>query len=319
VKAGMRADCCEAARAKLETSGTTGVNPWRFHSPLKEYGSLGDMPNIDLKKFSDNLMCRDGIWFSESDGSFSYPKEGHEVLFQIEEKSYWFIHRNDCIIEAVKRYPPRGVFFELGGGNGYVSKFIQDHGYDVVLMEPSTTGIENARRRGVDNVICSTFENAHLNRNSIPAIGIFDVLEHIPDDAHFLMNVKEMIARNGRLYITAPAYSFLWSREDIFAGHFRRYTLPRVSALLQHAGFAIEYATYFFSPLVLPIFLLRTIPHAFGVRGRITAKRAKRELVLEGGRIRSALGVLLNRELAKIRNGRSIACGSSCLIVARAA
>ncbi|MCX6340479.1 MAG: hypothetical protein NTX71_11280 [Candidatus Aureabacteria bacterium] len=121
------------------------------------------MPNIDLKKFSNNLMCRDGIWFSESDGSFSYPKEGHELLFQIEEKSYWFIHRNDCIIEAVKRYPHRGVFFELSGGNGYVSKFIQDHGYDVVLMEPSTTGIENARRRGVDNLICSTFENAHLN------------------------------------------------------------------------------------------------------------------------------------------------------------
>jgi SAM-dependent methyltransferase len=277
------------------------------------------MANVDLKKYSAGLVHKDGIWFSKSKRDVSYPSEGREVMFQIEEKSYWFIHRNNCIIEAIRKYPPGEILFELGGGNGCVSKCVQNNGFDVVLLEPSIEGVHNALRRGVVNVICSTFEDAQVKRNSIPAIGIFDVLEHVPDDRRFIMDIKEMLRRNGRLYITVPAYNLLWSKEDVFAGHFRRYTLPRVSALLQHAGFAIEYATYFFSPLVLPLFLLRTIPHAFGVRGRITAKRAKRELVLEGGCIRSALGVLLNRELAKIGNGRSIACGSSCLIVARAA
>ena len=166
------------------------------------------MSSIDLNRFADSLVYRDGIWFSESEGSFSYPREGHEVLFQIEEKSYWFVHRNSCIIEAIKKYPPDGIFFELGGGNGYVSKFIQDHGHDVVLLEPSLSGIENARRRGVVNVICSTFENAQVNRDSIPAIGVFDVIEHMPDDARFLMDVKDTMARKGRLYITVPAYNF---------------------------------------------------------------------------------------------------------------
>jgi len=275
------------------------------------------MPNIDLKNFSDNLICRDGIWFSESESSFSYPKEAHEILFQIEEKSYWFIHRNNCIIQAVKRYPPHGVFFELGGGNGYVSKYIQDHGYDVVLMEPSISGIENARRRGVVNLVCSTVERAQLNGKSVPAIGIFDVLEHMPDDEHFLRNIKEILVRNGRLYITVPAYNFLWSTEDVFAGHFRRYTLARVSALLKKAGFDSEYATYFFSPLAVPLFLLRRIPYAIGVRKAVTVKRAKSELILDEGLVRSVLDIFLNRELTKIKSGRRIAWGSSCLVVAR--
>ena len=34
---------------------------------------------------------------------------------------------------------------------------------------------------------------------------------------------------NGRLYATVPSYSFLWSEEDILAGHFRRYTLKGLS------------------------------------------------------------------------------------------
>jgi len=291
----------------------------RFDHRFVEAWRRPGMQGIDLKKFSDDLVYRDGIWFSKSEGDVSYPKEGHGVLFQIEDKSYWFLHRSSCIIETMRKYSPGGIFFELGGGNGYVSKCIQNGGYDVVLLEPSIDGIKNAKRRGVVNVICSTFEQAHVKRNSIPAIGIFDVLEHMPDDTRFLMNLREIIIRNGRLYITAPAHNFLWSREDVFAGHFRRYTLTRLCALLQHAGFDIEYATYFFSPLVLPIFLLRTIPHALGVRRRITVKRAKRELILDKGFIRSALDVLLSRELATIRNGRSIACGSSCLIVVRAA
>ncbi len=277
------------------------------------------MQRMDLKEFSDHLVYRDGIWFSESEADVSYPKEGHEVLFQIEERSYWFLHRSRCILEAMRRYSPAGILFELGAGNGYVSKCIQDEGYDVMLLEPSIVGIRNAERRGVANLICSTFEHAHVRNSSIPAIGIFDVLEHVPDDERFLMDLREIIVKDGRLYITAPAHNFLWSKEDLFAGHFRRYALARLCALLRHAGFDIEYATYFFSPLVLPIFLLRTVPHALGVRRRITVKRAKRELILDKGFVRSALDLLLKRELAAIRSGRSLACGSSCLIVARAA
>jgi hypothetical protein len=36
---------------------------------------------------------------------------------------------------------------------------------------------------------------------------------------------------------TVPAFSFLWSEEDVLAGHFRLYTLSSISKVLKSSGF----------------------------------------------------------------------------------
>jgi hypothetical protein len=38
----------------------------------------------------------------------SYSEEGNEACFQIEDQSFWFRHRNDCIRELVRNFPARG-------------------------------------------------------------------------------------------------------------------------------------------------------------------------------------------------------------------
>jgi hypothetical protein len=43
----------------------------------------------------------DGIFYASAGAAISYPDEGNEARFQIEEKSFWFRHRNDCIREFV--------------------------------------------------------------------------------------------------------------------------------------------------------------------------------------------------------------------------
>ena len=41
---------------------------------------------------------------------------------QLEEDSFWFNHRNNIIANAVKKHSKGNVFFDIGGGNGFVAK-----------------------------------------------------------------------------------------------------------------------------------------------------------------------------------------------------
>ena len=106
----------------------------------------------NLNTIADNIELRDGIWYSKTQETVSYPKEGSDLSLIVEEKSYWFQHRNKCISELVKKFAPNKIFFDIGGGNGFVSLGLQKSGIDTILIEPSIQGIRNAKERGLLNL-----------------------------------------------------------------------------------------------------------------------------------------------------------------------
>jgi SAM-dependent methyltransferase len=275
---------------------------------------------IEIAEIGKNLECREhGIWFSKNRSQISYPEDRNVQCFTIEENSFWFQHRNNSLVEVMRLFPPKGTIFDIGGGNGYVSLAIKRAGMDTVLVEPSYEGAINAHNRGLNSIICSTFEGAGFKPKSIPAIGIFDVLEHIENDHDFIRMIKTVLVPNGRLYITLPAYNFLWSIEDDHSGHYRRYTLRELTTKLESAGFEIDLKTYIFGLLPVPIFLLRTIPTKLGFRttsqfGRIRSEHGQRKRLL--GRL---VELALNLELKALRAKKTIPIGGSCLVVARSA
>ncbi|MBZ5581604.1 MAG: class I SAM-dependent methyltransferase [Acidobacteriia bacterium] len=181
-------------------------------------------------------------------------------------------------METIRRFPPSGAVFDIGGGNGYVALAIQESGFDVVVVEPGPDGARNARRRGIRSVICATVENAGFLDRSMAAAGLFDVLEHIEDDLGFLKSLARRLLAGGRLYLTVPAFSALWSQEDNDAGHYRRYTLRQLRNVLERAGLEAEYLTYFFACLPAPILLSRGAPvsarHPAPARGGSRPSRA---------------------------------------------
>ena len=91
------------------------------------------------------------------------------------------------------------------------------------------------------------------------SVGLFDVLEHIEDEAVALNLIHSLLEPSGRLFLTVPAYQFLYSSEDREAGHFRRYTIPRLHRVLANSNFRIEFSSYIFTPLPPLVFLSRTI------------------------------------------------------------
>jgi SAM-dependent methyltransferase len=236
----------------------------------------------DLSAIAANLEQRaDGVWQSRTHAAIDYPDQGNAFCFQVEDRSFWFRHRNACILHAVGRYPASGPIFDIGGGNGFVARALQRAGLPAVLVEPGPAGVANAQRRGVAPLVLSTIEDAQFQPGSLPAAGLFDVLEHIKADEALLATLRRLLAPGGRLYLTVPAYQWLWSADDDLGGHHRRYTRRDLAARLMRAGFSVNYATYIFSPLPLPILLLRSLPSRAGWRGAGDLQRDAAQIAAE--------------------------------------
>jgi SAM-dependent methyltransferase len=253
-------------------------------------------------------------WKLGGDAEVSYPAGGHASMAQIEEDSYWFAHRNRVIASTVSRFRPDGPLFDVGGGNGFVSVGLRASGIEGVVIEPGATGAANARARGLP-VINAPYEALDVPARSVPAVGIFDVLEHIPDPPAALDALHAALVPGGRLFIAVPAYEALWSGEDIYAGHYRRYTRETLTKLLGLHGYDVEYTTYFFGFLVLPVLLLRALPFRIGM-GRGSADDASSDHRLPAGVIGRLMRASFDREARIIAEGGSVGFGTSCLAVA---
>jgi len=254
----------------------------------------------------------DGIWVAHRPAPVSYPEHGNAACLQIEDRSFWFRHRNRCIASVVRRFAPQGALLDIGGGNGYVSKGLTEAGIACALLEPGIEGALAARARGIDPVICARLEDFGMAPGGVGAAGMFDVLEHIEDEADALQQVHALLRPGGLLFLTVPAYPFLHSADDVAAGHFRRYTLRSLTRAVIGSGFRPEYATYLFAPLPPVVLLLRTLPSLLGLRRPADAELEACEHVRQGFSAR-IIDRLLDTEAQRIRAGGTIPFGTSCL------
>ena len=272
---------------------------------------------INIPDISSGLEIVDDVWICKSRSSFSYPDSGNEFCFSIEEDSFWFKHRRNCIIEVIKKFSPKNnTLFDIGGGNGYVSESLTKEGINTYLVEPGETGIKNAKNRGLKNLICSTFEDARFKRESLPSIGLFDVIEHIEDETKFLNSIRDYLIQGGRLYATVPAYNLLWSKDDVYAGHYRRYQRKELENKLTKIGFTINYSTYFFSFLPLPIFMFRKIQGMFKKNNGVDLQKYTEYHQTNVNISNTFVQGICNMEIRWISKLKRIPFGSSCIIVA---
>lgn len=264
----------------------------------------------------------DGIWNSSEKSELSYPVGGNDLCFAIEDTSFWFQHRNACVLALVRSFPPRGKgpIFDIGGGNGFVAKALMDAGWDVVLVEPGPVGAGHAKARGLPHVVCATTQTAGFINGSMPATGVFDVVEHIENDKEFLRHLGDLLEPDGMLYLTVPAHPLAWSDEDVFAGHYRRYTRRSLTKLVEQAGLQIEFLSGIFSWLLPPVFLLRALPYRLrgSVRRKLTAEAMRADHALPKP-IAPFAETVHRWELKKLSRRASIPVGSSLLCAARKA
>ncbi len=177
-------------------------------------------------------------------------------LLDAMERSWWYRGRIAVVRAGLRRVRVgrTGDALDFGAGFGGMRAMLADFGEHIDAFEPDLEAKAAASKRGYRTVFSSDTE---AFSHSYGLIGLFDVVEHVEDDATLLKSAYGALATGGIVSITVPAFPFLWSAHDVTHHHYRRYTKASMRAALEQAGFAVEYASYWNMTLFVPAAALR--------------------------------------------------------------
>lgn len=227
---------------------------------------------------------------------------------------WWYVARRNLVADALGGRVPHGcVALDVGTGTGEFLDTLTAMGAGVAvgteLSEPAIATAVSAPQQRV--VVRSVAEHLPLADGSVDRLTSLDVIEHLDDDLMALHEFRRVCVPGARVVITVPAYQSLWSEHDDRAAHRRRYRRRQVCEVVTTAGFTVERASYCFSFLVPPAWLLRRTP----LRHLVTV--TDEEVSSNGGvvdRVLSTLAALERRWLGRW----SLPFGLSIIVVARA-
>lgn len=173
-------------------------------------------------------------------------------LLAVEDRHFWFRARRRIITalaeQATDGLKPGYLVLDVGCGTGSTLSALQracPNGR-VVGVDSLFETLPHARRRTTRPVLqADVLALPFVSQARFQLIGLFDVLEHVPDDGLALTKLRELLAPGGVLLVTVPAGPELWSYFDEAAQHCRRYTAVELSSRLSKAGYKVEYITPF--------------------------------------------------------------------------
>ena len=189
--------------------------------------------------------------------------QGYRVTLEHQAVHWWYRSRRELWLRQVDRaaralgYPARRLeLLDYGCATGFdlasLARFGAAHGADIV--EPgqiaALTGGDEPPRDGAFPIHRVPADLPAL-RGRFHIITCLDVLEHMDDDVEGLRAIAALLAPGGQVVVTAPAYDWLWSGEDVISAHRRRYTRETLLRAARAAGFDVLFASYFFAS-VLP-------------------------------------------------------------------
>ncbi|MGA9797441.1 MAG: class I SAM-dependent methyltransferase [Terriglobales bacterium] len=259
---------------------------------------------------------------SEAGSPGGYDPSFFQQLAKIEDRHFWFRARNRLISSIAQKLTasldPGYRMLEVGCGTGNVLRVLRQGCPDgqVVGMELWFDGLRFAQQRSQGPLVQGDVRNCPFGK-PFELIGMFDVLEHIPEDLETLYALRDALAPGGRLMLTVPAHQYLWSYFDEAAHHCRRYSAREIRARLVEAGFEVE----FLSPFMASIFPIVWFFRKIGNRRRAGSSGDARTLALREFRvlpgINGLLGAMLKLETLWLSRGYRLPIGTSLFVVAR--
>ncbi len=179
----------------------------------------------------------------------------YQRYFEIDRHHFWRHGKRRLTIRWMRRYLPRRTgtprLLDIGSGPTLYPKKLQQLG-DLTVIEPhEETALFLTEKMKVRTVAGELPGNLPVE-GPFDGISMLDVLEHVEDEQQALQSVHRLLADDGVLLLTVPAYQWMWSPHDDLSHHYRRYTATRLRRALQKSGFRVERITYYTS-LLFPI------------------------------------------------------------------
>ncbi|MBN2492107.1 MAG: class I SAM-dependent methyltransferase [Planctomycetes bacterium] len=214
-----------------------------------------------------------------------------------ESAHWWFQGRRAIFCRVLDRFllpapggpAPGGtraplLLLDLGCSAGAMLGRLARYGR-VIGLDPEPGSLRHCRARGLVDVSLGNAYHLPFGAATFDGVTLFDSLEHIDDDRAVLGEVARVLRPGGLVMVTVPAYPFLFSDNDVAAGHRRRYTAGMLKRRLRAAGLPPVKTSYYNTilfPLIVPVVLL---------------KKAKTQLCGRAGPPRSNVSYALPRPL----------------------
>jgi SAM-dependent methyltransferase len=260
----------------------------------------------------------------EGDEHSSYDPAYFARLFEIEDRHFWFRARNRVITTFVRqitsRLAPGYRMLEVGCGTGNVLRFLPDACPDgtVIGMDLFAQGLHFARQRTGSPLVQGDI-HANPFGEQFELIGLFDVLEHLPDDIQVLEDVHRLLAPGGVLLLTVPAHRSLWSYFDEASHHCRRYELRELQAKLKRTGYQVGYISEYMMSIFPLVWLGRRLA-ARGKSKRGSSAARTDDLAMDELRVRplvnEVLAWVLALEARYLARRRRLPVGTSVVAIA---
>ena len=162
----------------------------------------------------------------------------------------------------LRRHGFQSPIIEVGCGTGEFLAELVRYGHSGVGIDMGSNSIQVAKRRlegsPIEAFECDLFDHDGRGFNSV---FIFEVLEHIEPDVQAMRHLYEMLAPSGLIMLSVPAKQALYTDEDAFQGHIRRYERNELRSKLGEVGFEIL-TLWCYNPLpYLRKYLMRKVDH----------------------------------------------------------
>ena len=182
----------------------------------------------------------------------------------IQDRHWWFVGRRrviGAVLEAAlpaNGRPSRRIL-DIGCGTGTMLGELRRFG-DVFGVDADEAAVQFCHSQGETQVqLASGGEVPHADA-SFDLVALLDVIEHVDNDQTLLAEARRVLVPRGSLFVTVPAYEWMWGPQDEIAHHKRRYTRPQLRDSLACAGYRVDRASYFNTFLFPPIAAIRVGP-----------------------------------------------------------
>ena len=191
-------------------------------------------------------------------------KNYYKKYYALEREHWWFKARAEILMTHIKTvFPDRTdlKILNIGVATGHSSERLQAFGqvfsveFDENCYEFTRDAVKIPIQQG--SILALDFED-----NSFDLVCAFDVIEHVDDDTLAVSEMRRVTRSGGVMFVSVPAFMFLWSAHDVVNHHFRRYTSGLLRGLFDKKDTPI-FHSYFNFILFFPIAAVRLMARLF--------------------------------------------------------
>jgi SAM-dependent methyltransferase len=240
-----------------------------------------------------------------------------ELLYQLEEKYWWFVAMRQITDAIAERELERANsrILDAGCGTGFnLAHYSRSRGREVYGIDLADAALQHVRLRGVSKIAKASVTDVPFKCEAFDLVFSFDVLEMLPVEQHqiALTEMYRVLAPGGYVFIRVPALKLLWSSHDVELPALHRFNRRELEKRLIDAGFVVEWSSYA-NGFLFPVVLARRVLKYVGIGRGTDVKPLPKGLGWLDGIFRRVLAA----EAGWFKAGRRLPFGVSLICYAR--